>query len=187
SEREISDLAYDCEKIAHDTPSGIDNTLATFGQPILYSKTQAAARIRELKPARSIPLVIGLSGVQTLTAQTVARVRDAWQRNPVRYNAIFEQIGRLADAGAKALEAGDLAELGDLMNIDQGLLNALQVSSPEIEELVQIARRNGALGAKLTGGGGGGAMIAVTEPEQTTAIAGAIRRAGYQAFITEIC
>jgi len=187
SEREISDLAYDCEKIAHGTPSGIDNTLATFGQPILYSKTQAAARIRELKPARSIPLVIGLSGVQTLTAQTVARVRDAWQRNPVRYNAIFEQIGRLADAGAKALEAGDLAELGDLMNIDQGLLNALQVSSPEIEELVQIARRNGALGAKLTGGGGGGAMIAVTEPEQTTAIAGAIRRAGYQAFITEIC
>src|SRR5699024_11232495 len=120
------------------------------------------------------------------TAQTVARVREAWQRNPKRYDAIFSQIDGLAAAGAKALESGDLAELGDLMNIDQGLLNALQVSSWEIEELVQIARRNGALGAKLTGGGGGGAMIAIAEEQRTEGIANAMRRAGYRTFVTEI-
>jgi hydroxymethylglutaryl-CoA reductase len=60
-----------------------------------------------------------------------------------------------------AIQDHDLAMLGDLMNICQGLLNALQVSTPELERMVGIARKAGALGAKLTGGGGGGAMIAL--------------------------
>src|SRR5699024_4795382 len=130
---------------------------------------------------------IGLSCVQTLTAQTVACVRTAWQRAPQRYEAIFEQIDSLALAGARALAEGNLADLGELMNIDHGLLNALQVSVPEIEELVQIARNNGALGAKLTGGGGGGAMIAIAEsPDTIRTMANAMRCAGYRAFSTEI-
>src|SRR5699024_11596051 len=111
-----------CSSDLHGTPSGIDNTLATFGQPILYNKAGVAPRIRELQLARSIPVVIGLSGVQTLTAQTVADIRAAWQRNPQRYESIFTQIDGLAQAGAQALEQGELEELGDLMNIDQGLL-----------------------------------------------------------------
>ncbi|ROO23746.1 hydroxymethylglutaryl-CoA reductase, degradative [Salinisphaera orenii] len=188
SEREISNLAFDCEKIAHGTPSGIDNTLATFGRPILFRKDSARARpdIRDLATPRPVPIVIGLSGVATLTMQTVGHVRTAWQNNPQRYESIFSQIDELALAGVEALRKGDLAELGELMNIDQGLLNALQVSSREIEDLVQIARRNGALGAKLTGGGGGGAMIAVAEADRTESIASAMRAAGYNTFITEI-
>lgn len=187
SEREISALAFDCEKIAHGTPSGIDNTLATFGRPILFRKEHAQARpeIQDLTTPRPFPVIIGLSGVATLTARTVGNVRSAWQRNPRRYEAIFSQIDQLALAGAQALRKGDIAELGDLMNIDHGLLNALQVSSWGIEELVEIARRNGAHGAKLTGGGGGGAMIAVAEPERTQPIAAAMRSAGYNTFITE--
>ena len=56
--------------------------------------------------------------------------------------------------------------LGDLMNVNQGLLNALQVSTPELERLIDIARDAGALGAKLTGGGGGGAMIALCKKQR---------------------
>ncbi|RJS93954.1 hydroxymethylglutaryl-CoA reductase, degradative [Salinisphaera sp. Q1T1-3] len=188
TDREISNLAYDVEKIAHGTPSGIDNTLATFGRPILFRKDdpQARAEIRDLATPRPIPVVIGLSGVATLTAQTVGNVRAAWQKNPARYEAIFDQIDGLALAGVDALARGDIAELGDLMNIDHGLLNALQVSSWEIEELVEIARTNGALGAKLTGGGGGGAMIAVAETDRVEGVAAAMRAAGYNSFITEI-
>ena len=188
SEREISNLAFDCEKIAHGTPSGLDNTLATFGRPILFRKTDpnARAEIRDLATPAPIPVVIGLSGVATLTAQTVGNVRAAWQKNRARYETIFSQIDELALAGVDALRRGDIAELGELMNIDHGLLNALQVSSWEIEELVEIARRNGALGAKLTGGGGGGAMIALAAAERVDSIASAMRVAGYNTFITEI-
>ena len=42
-------------------------------------------------------------------------------------------------------------------------MNALQVSTPELERLIELAREAGALGAKLTGGGGGGAMIALVD------------------------
>ena len=185
----INDIAYECEQIAHGTPSGIDNTLATYGRPILFRKGEPSRPqplIREIHAPEPIPVVIGLSGVRTLTAETVGRVRAAWQANPERYEAIFSQIDDLALAGAEALARGDIEELGELMNIDHGLLNALGVSCWEIEELVQIAREKGALGAKLTGGGGGGAMIAVAEEDKTQDIALAMRAAGYDTFITEI-
>ena len=60
------------------------------------------------------------------------------------------------------------------------MLNALQVSTPELERLVAIARASGALGAKLTGGGGGGSIIALCDGE-TEPVAEAIRGAGYDA------
>ena len=71
------------------------------------------------------------------------------------------------------------------MNVCHGLLNALRVSSWEIEELVQISRDAGALGAKLTGGGGGGSIIALC-PENSGKVADAIRAAGYQAMEVRI-
>jgi hydroxymethylglutaryl-CoA reductase len=66
------------------------------------------------------------------------------------------------------------------MNVCHGMLNALQVSTPELEQLVDIARENGALGAKLTGGGGGGSIIALCDGD-TGAVVNAIRAAGFQA------
>ncbi len=52
--------------------------------------------------------------------------------------------------------------------------------APELEQLVDIARENGALGAKLTGGGGGGSIIALCDGD-TGAVVNAIRAAGFQA------
>ena len=71
--------------------------------------------------------------------------------------------------------------LGKLMNVCHGMLNALQVSTPELEQLVDIAREHGALGAKLTGGGGGGSIIALCDGD-TDAVVNAIRAAGFQAI-----
>jgi hydroxymethylglutaryl-CoA reductase len=187
SDAAVSELAFECEQIVHGTPSGIDNTVATFGRPILFRKPDSGGpEFSEIITPHPIPIIIGLSGVNSLTSNTVGLVRSAWQRNPKLYDPIFTQIDGLVLAGVDALRRGDIVQLGELMNINQGLLNALQVSSPEIEELVAIARRSGALGAKLTGGGGGGAMIAVAEPGGTEPIIAALRGAGYTTYLTEI-
>ena len=58
----------------------------------------------------------------------------------------------------------------------------LQLSTPELEDLIHIARANGALGAKLTGGGGGGSMIALCE-DDASPVQRAMERAGYQTLL----
>ena len=57
----------------------------------------------------------------------------------------------------------DRIRLGDLMNLNHGLLSAIGVSTMKLEILCHTSRNNGALGAKLTGAGGGGCMIALAE------------------------
>jgi hydroxymethylglutaryl-CoA reductase len=115
----------------------------------------------------------------------VSNVRAAWEKNRPLYERIFKEIDALTLQAATAIEGYKLEELGELMNICQGLLNALQVSSWELEELIHIARRGGALGAKLTGGGGGGSMIAIC-PEHGDLVVEAMQRAGYRAISTQI-
>ncbi len=175
----INELAYECEKAAHGTPSGVDNTVATYGTPLRYQKTDKGPVFRDLRLTEPLQLVVGITGQESLTADTVAQVRNAWTQHPDRYNSIFDQIGSLTEAAQVALEQGKTGDLGDLMNVCHGYLNALQLSTPELEELIHIARSNGALGAKLTGGGGGGSMIALC-PDNQDAVARAMQTAGYE-------
>lgn len=184
SDLDVNGLAFDAEKVAHGTPSGIDNTLATYRKFMLYQKGQPP-KMEPIELSRPIPIVIGMSGVESLTAKMVAKVQRNWTNNKFLYERIFAEIDGLTLQGVKALKNYDLEALGELMNIGQGLLNALGVSSWELEELIQIARVNGALGAKLTGGGGGGSMVAIC-PENQERVATAMRRAGYRAIITQI-
>lgn len=184
SDQEILDLSYESEKIAHGNPSGIDNTLATFGRFILYQRGEPPV-MEDIQTTQPIPMVIGLTGVESLTAKMVSKVRNGWKNHTRQYEKIFEQIDDLAVASVEAIQANNLEQLGEYMNINQGLLNALQVSSREVEELIEIARRNGALGAKLTGGGGGGAIIALC-PEKPEQVVYAMKNSGYDALITEI-
>ena len=181
---QVNNLAFECECVAHGTPSGIDNTVATFGKPLVYRKADPPV-IRPLELAKPITFVIGMTGVEGLTAKMVARVRDGRERNPDVYDTVFRGIDAVTLQALEALKQYDLERLGELMNICQGLLNGLQVSSWELEELIQVAREHGALGAKLTGGGGGGSMIALA-PDNAATVIDAIQGAGYQAMEVRI-
>jgi len=72
------------------------------------------------------------------------------------------------------------------MNINQGLLDAIGVSSPELADLIFAARSAGAYSAKITGAGGGGCMVALTQLPDVEKVASAITRAGGEAIITRI-
>ncbi len=178
----VNALAFECEKAAHGTPSGVDNTVATYGRALKFHHSDGKPNFQPLTIAAPLPLVIGITGRESLTAHHVAKVRRAWQRSPQHYDRLFDEVNALVESAAIAIAQGELAELGDLMNLNHGLLNALQLSTPELEELVHVARRAGALGAKLTGGGGGGSMVAVTEVDRQEAVAEAMENAGYQAL-----
>jgi len=162
SDEEINNLAYESEKIAHGNPSGIDNTIATYGYPIIYRKSDPILRER-LQINKPFDLVLAFSKSEGLTAKTVAHVRSQWKENREMYEGVFDDIDAIVLKGIQAIQNNDIKQLGELMNFNQGLLNTLQVSTPEIERMVHIARDAGSFGAKLTGGGGGGAIISVSE------------------------
>jgi len=180
SDEEVNRLAFEAEKLAHGKPSGIDNTLACYGKPLVF-RSGSPPLVEPLNIKTPIPMVVGMTGYEGLTAKTVGRVNAAWQKDRKLYERIFDQIDTLVLRGVQAIQDEDLATLGELMNVCHGMLNALQVSTPELEQLVDIAREHGALGAKLTGGGGGGSIIALCDGD-TDAVVNAIRAAGFKAI-----
>ena len=177
SDEEVNGMAFESEKIAHGNPSGIDNTMATFGQPLIY-RTGEPPLVERLNINESFSLVVGFSRHEGVTAKTVRNVREGWRKNTAMYEKIFDDIDDLVLKSVTAIQNNDFALLGQMMNFCQGLLNALQVSNPELERLIGLAREAGALGAKLTGGGGGGAMVALVKKESE--VAEAIESEGFE-------
>src|SRR3990172_7432533 len=133
---------------------------AFLGHPLPGDQVSALAFEVE-KLHHGTPLVIADTGISAPTKETVADVRRVWESDPEPYNEIFESIGKLAIAARAAIEQGDNEALGPLMNENHELLQKLDVSSPDLDKLVLVAREAGALGAKLSGGGRGGNMIAL--------------------------
>ncbi len=174
----VNAIAFECEKLSHGTPSGIDNTIATYGQPLLFRRGERLeTTIIEL--AEAPPLVIASSGQSGLTREQVDGVRLRREKATASYDAIFDQIDAISVAGAASLVAGEYEELGLAMNVCHGLLNAIGVSTPELERMVGIARESGAVGAKLTGAGGGGSIVALC-PGHSDDVSEALTAAGYR-------
>ncbi|MCL5428719.1 MAG: mevalonate kinase [Chloroflexi bacterium] len=181
---QVSALAFDVEKLHHGTPSGIDNTVITYGKAVYYIKDK---RIEMIPIAKSFNLVVADTGISTPTKETVADVRRHWESDPEPYNKIFESIGKLAIAARAAIEQGNNENLGPLMNENHELLQKLDVSSPDLDKLVLAAREAGGWGAKLSGGGRGGNMIALAPRDRADEIKTALEFAGAKsAFITVV-
>jgi hydroxymethylglutaryl-CoA reductase len=174
--------SFDVERIFHGFPSGIDNTVATYGGLVAFRRGHETRRITAPRP---LPLVIALSLAARDTGTVVSSLRQRWTAAPDRYEALFDIIDHIAASGERAISAGDVETLGSLMFHNHAVLRRLGVSTGELDELVELARRNGALGAKLTGGGGGGAVICLCERGRSELIA-AFSKGGWTAFPADV-
>jgi len=177
----INAIAFESEKLAHGTPSGVDNTLSTYARPILFRRDESL-QIDTLDVDALPPLLIAWGDETGKTSEMVAGVRARHEQAPEAFDAVFDQMGVLSQQGADWLRAGAWTELGAAMNICQGLLNAIGVSTPELERMVVLARQSGALGAKLTGAGGGGSIVALC-PDGIGEVRDAMQMAGYNTLL----
>jgi len=128
------------------------------------------------------PLLIAWGDEKGRTSEQVAGVRDRRDRAPAHFDVLFDEMDSLSRQGADFLRAGDWQALGALMDLCHGLLNAIGVSTPNLERMVTLARQAGAAGAKLTGAGGGGSIVALC-PDGVDAVEQALQRAGYQTLV----
>jgi mevalonate kinase len=174
--------AADAEVVFHGTPSGIDlAAAASAGGVGRFRRDTGWQAVPVLQP---MTLCVGLTGRPHDTRAQVEAVRRLRERTPAAAIAV-DALGELARAGERALEIGDVDELGRLFDLAHGMLAALRVSSAELDAAVHAARAAGALGAKLTGAGGGGAVIALA-PGHERDVLERWRQAGMQGFCATI-
>ena len=170
----LNELVYEIERLHHGMPSGIDNTVVVYEEPIMFAKGSGLERLQVGAPFR---FIVADTGIAASTREAVAKVRRRFEADREATRDMFNSIGRISEQGKGCLAHGDAAGLGKLMNQNHALLRRLGVSSPELEALVAAAIGAGALGAKLSGGGLGGNMIALVEPESSDAVAEALKDA----------
>jgi len=188
-DEKINQIAYEGEKAYAGNPSGIDNTAATFGGLMWFSKNMQGGpdNIQRIAIKKPVEIVIGSTGKVANTKAMVEGVAERKKKNPQKYSPLFKRAEELAIEGKKALETGDLKRLGELMNENHTILQGIEVSSKELDFLVNIAREQGAYGAKLTGGGGGGCMVALTPGKALQEkVAKAIEKLGFEVLRTSI-
>lgn len=185
SDLELYNLAYKSEIINHSMPSGIDIATIIYEKPI-YFKTNEPNIIKPLTCNKKIPLIVADTGMRSITADVVKSVKKEREKDPAKYDNIFSKITEIVEHAQQMIEKDRIHELGPLMNQNHELLQQADISSPELDKLVAVAKGAGALGAKLVGGGRGGCMIALAESNPLEIKKALINAGAINAFFTEI-
>lgn len=155
---EIAELAHQVELEVQGAASPIDTTLSTHGGIIYLSRN--AEEIETLEIDYEIPIVIGYTSKRGNTGELVESVRIKTEKYPHVMHPILNSIEALTNGAREAILNKDHGVIGEFMNINHGLLDAIGVNTEELSNMVTVARNTGAIGSKLTGAGGGGSIIA---------------------------
>ncbi|XP_046979324.1 mevalonate kinase [Schistocerca americana] len=165
----VSQWAFISEVVMHGKPSGLDNSVCTYGSAVQFCKGKKPVSI--LMPSNLKVLLID-TGVPRNTLQLVASVSEKHKRLNSVISSVLDAMGSVAVEVVAVLNdmcaAGDIVStsmslLEELVDINQSLLKALGVSHPRLDEVVQLAATAG-LHAKLTGAGGGGYAFVFLSP-----------------------
>jgi len=114
---------------------------------------------------------LGVTHLRDLTPDALPRVEALPPLLARRARHVITENQRVLDAVA-ALQGGDARRLGALLTASHNSMrDDYETSLPDIDALVEIARRqDGVFGARLTGGGFGGAVVAVARAAAAAAI-----------------
>lgn len=148
------------EQITHRSLSGLDAATVSSDKPLFYVKGRIGVPIEMNLDAS---LVIADTGKKGATKEAILAVKDELKNNNEKAEEHIKHLGELVNQTKGYLAQNDIVKLGDALNFAQTDLAALNVSDPALDHLIHVARDNGALGAKLTGGGRGGCMIALMQ------------------------
>lgn len=170
---EINRLAYIGESVSHGSPSGIDNTASTYGGLIEFQSSCGTGDIyrdpiiRKILTAGSLRLVYASTGITASTSKVLKDVDGLRRKDTPRFREWIQRYKTIESNAVRAIENGELDRVGEAMNANHELLKTMGISCPELDEMVDAARKAGAVGAKLTGTGRGGMMVALAPDADT--------------------
>src|SRR5207253_5094282 len=124
----------------------------------------------------SYPALLAAAPVEELLLVAEATLSGVRAR---RFRHVVTEGTRVPQAEA-AMAAQDLAAFGRLLYAShQTLRDDYEVSHPELDRLVDLAREAGAAGARLTGAGFGGSIVALCRAARASEVRDALRERFY--------
>ncbi|CAM8911424.1 unnamed protein product [Rhodiola kirilowii] len=159
----INKWAFEGEKIIHGKPSGIDNTVSTYGNVIKF-KSGKLTRIESQMPLK---MLVTNTKVGRNTKALVAGVSERTVRHPEAMTSVFNAVDSISNELATIIQSPALDDLSitgkeekieELMEMNQGLLQCMGVSHASIETVLRTTLKY-KLASKLTGAGGGGCVL----------------------------
>jgi mevalonate kinase len=176
SRKEIFKLAFVPENYLHGKPSGVDQATCIHGGLIQFTRPFT---VKTVRPKKEPIILVCDTGVHHATRTLVGGVVRKSQRERSHFQEYIAKVREISTGVATALRKGDDEDLGTLMYENHELLRKIGVSHPKLDHFVEVARREGALGAKLTGAGGGGCIIVINASKtDQDRISRVLRRAG---------
>ena len=171
---ELAKAARRAEHRAVGVPSGIMDQAASLlgraGHALLLDTGTLDYEYVRLPP--ELRLVVFDSGVRRSLEHTgyAIRKRELEAGHPKRRRHVATENERVR-AAVEALRDDDRPALGAIFRAGHdSLRDDLEVTTPELDALVDLAYEHGAIAARMTGGGFGGAAIALVEEARALAL-----------------
>ncbi|KAK4476691.1 hypothetical protein RD792_015851 [Penstemon davidsonii] len=190
----VNKWAFEGEKIIHGKPSGIDNTVSTYGNMIKFKSGDLTC----IKTNMPLKMLITNTKVGRNTKALVASVSERTMRHSNAMSSVFNAVDSISNELATIIQSpvsDDLAitekeeKLGELMEMNQGLLQCMGVSHASIETVIRTTLKY-KLSTKLTGAGGGGCVLTLLPTLLSGAVVDKViaelESCGFQCFIAGI-
>lgn len=146
--------------------SGADIAASVYGGIVGYSAQPLSAQ----KFSVLHPITALYAGFKTPTAEAIKHVQAQFAAHPRLFQQLMNSIGVCAKEGMLLVRKEDWTGLGQVMNVQQGLMESLTVSTPLLRNMIEDLRRQPNMaGAKISGSGLGDCVVGLGQLPDTYA------------------
>ena len=182
--RKVAELANIGDTVMHLKPSGIDVNTSQKGR---FMKYQKSVGLEKLDIDYKFPMVVVNSGETAETSEMVEFVSDLREKDQKFVDDVMDELDIISKAGIFDLKDGDIYSFGQKMYEYYDVLRGLYISTDKLDEVVDIARKNRAFGAKPTGAwGGGNCLVLPKDQEEAEKLQKIYDEAGFDAFVANL-
>lgn len=162
----INKSAYKLEKGLHGNPSGVDNTIVTYGGFLWYRKeTENFKTFKQIESKVKLPKLFLLNSgkPEESTKEMVGYVANIFAKRKTYIKTVFEEIETVTKGLLKYLLNEQSPNFGELIRANEKLLEKLGVVSETTKKIIRLIEKEGGC-AKISGAGGikdGSGMVIV--------------------------